>query len=351
MIIQVGSYPPPIGGISIYIKRMKDFLDTKEIENQVWDYSRIRKTENNVINVKFPLIPFHIALKKDYNLIHYNICGLLTKVYIGFFNNILFKNRKKVITLHGNCTDLSIKKTKLLIKVLNNFDSVICVKHIDKEYLLNHGLSSNVYDIPVFIPPVVQKKEFEEISEKGKNFIESHKPIISANASNIVLNNDIDLYGIDMCIDLCTNLKKDYPEIGFVFCLSAVKNFNYFEKMKQRIIKNDIESNFLFLTESCQLYPIIMKSDVFVRPTNTDGDAVSVREALYFKIPTVASDVVPRPEGTTLFKNRDNDDFTLKIKDIFNNYNWYKKKLTTIKIEDNSEKVLKVYQNLTKLNS
>ena len=144
MIIQIGLYPPPIGGISIYIKRMKDFLDFKGIENKVWDYSGIKKTEKNVVSINFLLIPLFYALKKNVNLVHYHICGMLPKQYISFFNKIFFKNRIKIITLHGDCTALHKRMIKPFINTINSFDAVICVKHNDKEFLLNHGLSSDV---------------------------------------------------------------------------------------------------------------------------------------------------------------------------------------------------------------
>ena len=40
--------------------------------------------------------------------------------------------------------------------------------------------------------------------------------------SRIAFHNGYDLYGIDMCIDLCANLKNSCPKIGFVFCLPAL---------------------------------------------------------------------------------------------------------------------------------
>ncbi len=41
------------------------------------------------------------------------------------------------------------------------------------------------------------------------------------------------------------------------------------------------------------------------RPTNTYGNAISIRGTLYFGRPVVVSDVVNRPEGTVVFKSRD----------------------------------------------
>jgi len=344
MIVQVGAVPPPIGGITVYIKRMKDFLDSKNIVNQVWDYSKIKKNEDNVVNVWFPFIPFYYAINKDIKIIHYHIVGTKTKNYIGFFNRNFFKKRKKILTIHGACEGLFDRNRKLICKSLNSFDVIICMTNDDKKYLIENGITIDVYVIPAFIPPTIKEQEIKEISSDVWNFINDHKPIISANASNIGFYNQQDLYGIDMCIDLCANLKKEYPHIGFIFSLPSINDYEYFKAMKQRIIKNGIEDNFLFFTKPCQLYPILMKSDAFVRPTNTDGDAISIREALYLKIPTVASDVISRQKETIVFTNRDIVDFTLKVKNILNNYAKYKNKLDSLSIEDNSEKVMMVYE-------
>ena len=52
---------------------------------------------------------------------------------------------------------------------------------------------------------------------------------------------------------------------------------------------------------------LINHSDIVLRTTNTDGDALTIREALYFGKTVIASDVIGRPSGTKLFKNRDVD--------------------------------------------
>lgn len=349
MIVQVGAVPPPIGGITVYIKRMKDFLDSKNITNQVWDYSKIKKNEDNVVNIWFPLIPFYYCVKKDIKIIHYHIVGIKTKNYIGFFNKNFFTKRKKILTIHGACDGLFDRNRNMIRKSLNSFDAIICMTNHDKKYLIENGITIDIYEIPTFIPPTVKEQEIKEISKDVWNFINDHKPLISANASNIVFYNEQDLYGIDMCIDLCANLKKVYPQIGFIFSIPSINNYEYYKALKQRIIKNGVEDSFLFLTKPYQLYPILMKSDVFVRPTNTDGDAISIREALYFKIPTVVSDVVPRPEGLLLFRNRDIEDFILKVKNILDNYYLYKEKFKSKDIENNAEKILEIYQKLTNM--
>jgi len=69
----------------------------------------------------------------------------------------------------------------------------------------------------------------------------------------------------------------------------------------------------LLLNENLSFVRLIEKSDIVLRPTNTDGDALTIREALYLNKTIIASDVVNRPSGTILFKSRDTNDLKMKI--------------------------------------
>jgi hypothetical protein len=51
-----------------------------------------------------------------------------------------------------------------------------------------------------------------------------------------------------------------------------------------------------------------------IRPTNTDGDSLTIREGLYLNKIVLASDVVQRPEGTKLFKTRNAMDLFEQMK-------------------------------------
>ncbi len=62
---------------------------------------------------------------------------------------------------------------------------------------------------------------------------------------------------------------------------------------------------------------VLRGADLFVRPTDRDGDAVSAREARWFSIPVIASDAVPRPDGTIVFRTGDARDFSAKMCGVF----------------------------------
>lgn len=340
MIVQVGPYPTPRGGISIYIERMKHYMDHRGIASEVWDLTNVNKNIQGVTNIRFRYIPFKYMIRKDINLIHYNICGVNQKLYIGAFNRMCFRNRKKILTIHGESKDLFVKGN-MVVNSLNSFDAIICVKSGDKEYLHKKGVNRPVYEIPAFIFP---EESCENIKLPGyiTDFIGSKDFIISANASSIQFYNKEDLYGIDMCIDLMERLKIKNP--GMIFCLADINNAEYFNKLKKIIRDKKIENKFLLLNEKMELCPLLKSSNLFIRPTNNDGYGVSIAEALYFNTPAIASDVCRRPEGTILFKSRNIADLYEKTIDVIENYTEYKEKLKNIKFQNNAESILEIYE-------
>ena len=347
MIVQIGPYPPPIGGVSMHIKRMKERLDSNKIQNEVWDTSRVKKNIHNIKNIRanFFFLPFFVMNKRK-SIFHYHIPGILIKAYVGFINNIPnIKKNKKIITIHGDCVNLLKKKRKLLVNILNSFDAIICVKNGDKDFLLKNKIKSKIFEIPAFLPPIIDKKEKEKISQNIWRFINNHSPIICANACEIAFYNGEDLYGIDLCIDVCRKLSENYQKIGFVFCLPEIGNYRYLNDLKKRIKKYNISENFIFCHENAEFYTILKKSDLFVRPTNKDGDAVSVREALYFNVQTVVSNAVPRPYGSIIFESRNLNDFFKKVDNAIKNK---KENRKSIQVDDNFIKINNIYDELLK---
>ncbi len=152
-----------------------------------------------------------------------------------------------------------------------------------------------------------------------RKFVKQRRPLLVANAFKIVLHNRVDLYGLDMCVDLVAKLKNTYPDVGLLFALADIENREYFKCINQRINKLGISENFKFMTDQKELWPLFKEADLLVRPTYVDAYGISIAEALYFGCRAVASDVCERPEGTVLFKNRDLEDLYSKCRSLLRN--------------------------------
>lgn len=199
-------------------------------------------------------------------------------------------------------------KNSLLFSDLLSFQAIICMNSETKRRLLEVGIPANLlHHVPAFLPPPPIHDLVEKLPEYIITALLNGNPIISLNAFSFDEYNGSLLYGIDMAMDLCSNLKTEFPNLRMIFIQSVSKGIVDDLWVKREIAKREISEQFIFHLGNCDFTPILASSSLFIRPTNTDGDALSIRESLYYGVPTIASDCVTRPEGTILFKTRDTE--------------------------------------------
>jgi glycosyltransferase involved in cell wall biosynthesis len=151
-------------------------------------------------------------------------------------------------------------------------------------------------------------------------FLDAHSPVIGANAFKIVLDDSgVDLYGVDMTLDLLESLRKTYPDSGVVFAVAVDHDSEYVQGLKQAIRDKGLAEHFLLMIGADELWPFFGMVDVFVRPTSTDGYGISVAEAIFSGTPAVASDVCKRHEKAVLFQARNQADLEEKVRQLLNN--------------------------------
>ena len=317
-IALIGIYPPPYGGISVHIQRLSSHLKARNVGHTIYDISGVGKNVDGVVcvhGINRWLLKYIFFARED--IIHYHSSNWLLRIVFGLMS---FLGKKTIVSVHGESLNTSLKKSGRLCKMVIKF----ALKHTsfiiaDNQRIKNLALSLEVSPdkitvLPAFIPPPAKEEDFTGIPEYILRFIDSHKPIISGTACQISFVEGIDLYGLDLCVELVSSLQKNYPKIGLVFCLPVIGDRPYFNSVLEKVRYKKLDDNILFVTEPLvEAYPVWAKSDIFVRPTFTDGDSLSIREAMHFNVPVVASDTVPRPGGVVLFKNRDLNDFVVKV--------------------------------------
>jgi glycosyltransferase involved in cell wall biosynthesis len=348
-VAQVGIYPPPYGGVSIHIQRLHDICLDNGIRCTVFDVSRQVKKAPDVVNISRPWNWLRVLASRQ-DVIHVHTTGMHWIIPALFYYLARISGAKFFLSYHSlryKPADFDWLGRRVLKAVLSSASRCIAINTEIKEKLI--ALSAgpeNVSVIPSFLPPAKKESEIAAIPREVREFMDRHKPVISASAFRAVVHEGIDRYGIDMCLELCAGLKDVYPGVGFVFCLPDIGDGRYFRELQRRIAEKGIEDNFLFHTRPGQFYPLLMKSDILVRPTNTDSYGISVAEALYFRVPAIASDVCPRPAGTVLFKNRDVGDFITRVREVWENCAAYKAKLESLEVPGAMNEILNIYRSL-----
>ncbi|MCL4517073.1 MAG: glycosyltransferase family 4 protein [Firmicutes bacterium] len=307
----IGPYPPPLGGVSVYVYRYVRILNARGQEAEIIDLSKKSKLGRLFYLLKWIFDPreaiFHLNVFDFYAMI-----ALTLRPFKG---KIIFQDHSAYFL-----ESIGGMKRIILKFFLKKVDECVLVGEHLRAYYQQYGykLPDKTHIRHAFLPPPLEDESriWRTYDAETLRFVESHKPLIIANAFQITFYRGVDLYGLDMCIALVAALKKEHPKIGLLFALAAVGNEKYFDAMNRRIYELGIQENFHFMTGQKELWPLFRKADLMVRPTCTDGYGISVAEALYFKCPAVASNVCQRAEGTVLFESRNQKDFLDKVREL-----------------------------------
>jgi len=284
-------------------------------------------------------------------IVHFHLHSLLDKHFMGFFGAI----RKPIIlTVHGqNLEDqaraLSPSRKKLLGLAMRRLSAVIGVSDRIRIFAIEElGVDPNkAYTIPAFLPPDQESLQKETPQPDIVSFLEEHQPVICANAFNLSLYEGVPLYGSDMLVDLLSHIRGSHPNAGVLFFVSIVPKAHevQLDALRQQIEQKGLDAHFKIVLGSHPFGPTLVRSDLLVRPTATDGDAVSIREGLSLGIPVVASDVVPRPEGTKIFSHRNMNELVSRARETLA-ANQEGTPSSAIAQQDVYPEILKVYENV-----
>lgn len=230
-------------------------------------------------------------------------------------------NKKIFVTVHS----LSNIQSKKRIFITNLF-----LKLVNKTIVVSDEISQVIKAkdkviIPAFIPPNVAEEQ--KLPREVLSILENNKDrkIIVSNAFDLILHKGSDLYGLDLLIEVAKAIKRKKRNYKIIFILgSLTKNINVYESYVRIIEREGLEDCISIVVKSVSFVSLILKSDIVIRATNTDGDALTIREAIYLNKAVIASDIVVRPKGTVLFMNRNSNDLFMKIDEVLNGHSFHK---------------------------
>lgn len=350
----VGSIPPPVGGISIHIKRIQRVLEINGIESCVYNESGWGNEKGNIHPIsRYRSFVFKIPFIKT-DLLHIHSIDMKLRILLGVYK--LF-GKKIILTIHGESLSDQLKTSNSLMRFLlrmslKKIDKVICVNESLLDELILLGMdNSNMVVIPGYIHPKEYREDIVAIPKDVHSFIEESPFLITANGC-IRFYKDEDLYGVDMLINMMYKLKNQGIRAHLLFALldkesQTEEEREYYKELQDRLHELDLEDIFMFYeVENTELYPILQKSQLFIRPTNTDGLGVSIAEALYYNVPSVASNVCNRPQGTILFQSRNNLDLYQVVNEVICNHSFYVERISKIEIKDYSNELVSTYKEI-----
>jgi len=295
-LLIIGTLPETagIGGVTVHVQRLLEWLDAKGAEYTLCNYKSLSLRKQICMIMQHKSIHLHVshpALRVMY---------ALTVKLIG---------KKLVFTIHGNLGRFNWFGNlldKLTVK-LSDVPIVINQQSYEKSLRWN----KRAQFISAFIPPIKDGKAPEWAIEKIDALRKAGRIVFSTNASACSYTpSGEEIYGIEFLIEFFHNRNE-------VLVISDPSG-----KYANRHKGEDL----FIITEphsTCALYKHVNGT---IRNTATDGDSLSVRESLYFGLPTFVTDRVDRPNGCILFHYNDtaslakalNEDMTVPNTEISN---------------------------------
>ncbi|WP_027417766.1 glycosyltransferase [Aneurinibacillus terranovensis] len=322
-IAEIGVYPPPVGGISIHIERLCDHLEQSGIPFTIYDGNGNQAGKNRPV-VPLPSIEkwsWTYLFRKNEDIIHNHFLRWQMRFTLSLLK---LKGKKVIHTIHSLRNDgeqlSAIHKMMVYLTGMLS-DHFVAVSEEIKEKLLELRIPARkISVIPGFIPPDLSESSLaiaqQAVPSSIWDFFVRYRQVVVANGGAGNLYNGHELYGLDLCVDSFIELAQENNDLGYIYCITHVVDKSVIETCKQKLSEHGLQHRFMLVQEKIPFYPLIEKAALFVRPTASDGDAISVREALYLGTPCIASDVVKRPAGVISFENRNVRDFTAKCRNV-----------------------------------
>lgn len=347
----VGVYPPPYGGVSIHIKRLLPYIEEAGLSAVFYNTGPVASNNSKVRDVgRSPLKLFFALIRKKHKLVHFHTSRWPVRFMGGVIN--FFVGSEIVFTCHGVSVLNSVRSYSPIVRALSKWalsrsKAIIATNEYIKEGLIQAGvISSKIEVIPAFIPPVEMGTE-EDIPIEVRDFCQNKRPILVANGAFVTIDGK-DVYGLRLMLNVVRVLIKDFPELALVVYMRAGADSekDKFADVIEYAITHPLKNNVLLFPSKGEFCSVFSIADIFLRLTTSDGDSNTVREALYFGIPVIASDVIPRPCDCIVYSHEKEERVAGLIATVIRNLDKEKKKLSDIASCNGAELLIEKYRQL-----
>jgi glycosyltransferase involved in cell wall biosynthesis len=298
IVLQLGPYPPPHGGVQTNLVAIREHLRGHQIGAPVINLTRHRRADADEVfypSTALAVVRLLFALPAD--IIHLHIGGQLTARLLALILVCtLVPGRRVVLTFHSGGypnwdENIAVSRRSLRGFILRRLDAVIAVNTQIAEMFHRFGVAADRVHVICPYSPVSVRDDLA-LPDEIRTFCEAHSPLLTTIG---LLESEYDLA---LQITSMTQIRRTSPTAGLVIIGSGS-----LEADLRRLIASEPAGKHVLL---CGDVPhavtlrVLSQSDVFLRTTHYDGDSVSVREALQLGIPVLATDNGMRPRGVHL---------------------------------------------------
>jgi glycogen synthase len=299
-ILLVGPYPPPYGGISTHVQRLAQAIQRAGLTVGVLNHFQGQGTDPLVIGElgRHPWRYWRSLRRARARVVHYHHSRWSTLLATAFA--LRNSRASRLATIHGQELEPFLRGripgvAQVTRRALRTFDVLIAVSVEIEPSLRTVGRPVQV--TPAYLPP---GDEPAQLSPQAAAFLRRGTNLVVAAYRLSVDDRGRTIYGLETAVRAFASAARVRPDLQLAIFLASQPDSHRDRELLRNVIAviddEHIRTRIGVFSEE-PLTAAFEFTSVFLRPTLTDGDSVSIREAMAAGVPVVASDVVRRPSG------------------------------------------------------
>lgn len=339
-----GRIPPPIGGMAVHLQRLLPHLIDAGISVQMYSVGRLTPEHPQVTQVSDHRIAWFLSL----------LFGRCEPVHYVFSDNTsarfaasllaLLRGAAVVLRIGGESLTSATSSTSLVERLMIRFairHATVVVGVSERICALANAMGAKrVMHVPGFIP---EKCKDKPLPDEVHSFLDAGTGPVLLASGEVNDSEEHDLYGAYALMSLLERI----PNLRLVFYAYRITlGPAPQERLAKEIFERGLQNRYFLFQSATDLLPAMLRCDLMVRPTYSDGDSNSVREALHLGLPVIASDCAKRPEGVITFPTGDLNVFQETVMNVLHNLTQHKEMVGGLLRRDHAKPIVELFLEL-----
>lgn len=302
-LVLVGDVPPPPGGIASHVAALSRWAAARGAQVEVLDVGRGGHAGPATFPVRTPRALLHHAARCERSgaLVHVHVSGNNPKAWwvAAAFSRPHARGLRRLLTIHSGLSPAFLARARghrwLARGTLAGYACTVAVSRPVAEALASAGVPRPaVRVIPAFIGESVSPGECPEGARQAR---ERFSPLLAW------ADHPSPVYGRTHALAALGWIARRHPAAGAVVFGPGTDAAAFRAEVERRGVADRVVG--LGPLPHPAALAVIEASDLFLRPTLADGDAVTVREARALGRRCLASDAAPRPASIQVYRSGD----------------------------------------------
>lgn len=314
----LSAVPPPYGGVTVNVDRLLSRLHAEGLAVRLYEQTGKCDPERHMVPLsRSPLTTLKLLATLPEAVLHLHTNHV--RAIMGVAAVLRLRGRGYVVSFQSHAPMRAYKamgptQRALFRRTLRGALGVVAVGREIRAWVVEMGVpQGRVLWVPGFLLPSPRELAPSAVPPHVAAFVEGRSPVIGSHGAFGYMVEGIHIYSFDILAQAIARWARRWPDAAFYSLVSHTYDEEHRDEILQMRQELGLADRWMLVEEPFPAAALFRQTDIFLRPTTTDGDSVSIRECLHLGVSVVASDSVVRPDGVVIFRDRDVDDLEAKV--------------------------------------